>query len=205
MASVLPPALDRLVRNLSRLPGIGEKTASRLAMQILRWPEKRAAELADSIATLHGKIRRCSVCFTFSEKDPCPVCSDPSRDTGIICVVEEPGDMLAMEKAGAFRGRYHVLHGAIAPMDGIGPEELRINRLAERIGRDKISEVIIATSSTVPVEATASCITDELAGTGVRISRIACGIPMGMDIKYADDMTLQKAIGARTEMVGTKG
>jgi recombination protein RecR len=200
MSSVLPPALERVIKNISRLPGIGEKTATRIAMQILRWPERQAGELADSIASLHRKIRRCSVCFTFSESDPCDICASAGRDHTQLCIVEQPADMLAIEKAGAFRGRYHVLHGAIAPLDGIGPDELRINNLAARISRDGITEVIIATSSTVPGEATASCIADILGPTGVNISRIACGIPMGMDIKYADNTTLQRAIGSRVRM-----
>lgn len=200
MASTLPPALARLVKNISRLPGIGEKTAARIAMQILRWPQGQAGELASSIAELHEKIHKCSVCFTFSETDPCPICSSSSRDDVQLCVVEQPADMLAIEKAGAFNGRYHVLHGAIAPIDGIGPEELGIDRLKQRIREGGIREVIIATSSTVPGEATASCIVDELQDSGINITRIACGIPMGMDIKYADNITLQRALGSRVKL-----
>lgn len=201
MPSAFPPALERLTKNLARLPGIGEKTATRLALQILRWPEDRAADLADSIAVLHGKIRLCSTCFTFSELNPCPVCSDARRDSSVICVVEDPGDLLAMEKAGGYRGLYHVLHGVLAPMDGIGPEQLKITELIHRIdgteGKNTVQEVIIATSSTAGGEATAAYLSDILVRYGIRTSRIACGIPMGMDLKYADRMTLQRALEAR--------
>ncbi len=201
MPSAFPPALERLIKNFSRLPGIGEKTATRLALQVLRWPEKQAAEFARSLSELHRRIRLCGTCFTFSEQDPCPVCSDPRRDSSVICVVEDPGDLLAMEKAGAFRGLYHVLHGVLAPMDGIGPDQLKIIELLHRVekmadaGEDV--EVILATSSTAAGEATAAYLSDLLLQKGVTASRIACGIPMGMDLKYADRMTLQRALEAR--------
>ncbi len=201
MPSAFPPALERLIKNLSRLPGIGEKTATRLALHILRWPKELAGELADSINVLHDRIRLCSSCFTFSEQNPCPVCADPKRDTSTICVVEEPGDLLAMEKTGVFRGVYHVLHGVISPMDGIGPEQLKINELLARIdpaSKNEIKEIIIATSSTAAGEATAAYLSELLRQSGVTASRIACGIPVGMDLKYADRMTLQRAIEART-------
>ncbi|HID97821.1 MAG TPA: recombination protein RecR [Thermodesulfobacteriaceae bacterium] len=198
MPSPFPSALERLVKNLGRLPGIGEKTATRLALQILRWPAAQTQELAVSIAELHEKIRLCSECFAFSEKDPCPVCTDPKRDTDQICVVEDPSDLVALEKTRIYRGRYHVLHGTLAPMDGIGPEQLRIDHLIERIRQNQVKEVIIATSSTVAGEATAAYLAECLAGTPVKTTRIACGIPMGMDLKYADRMTLQKAMEART-------
>lgn len=197
MSSAFPPALTRLIKNLSRLPGVGEKTATRMALQILRWPAPQARELAGSIGELHEKIRLCSRCFTFSQEDPCPICSDSRRDSTTICVVEDPGDLLAIEKAGAFRGRYHVLHGVLSPMDGIGPEQLRISPLLERIGREGVEEVVLATSSTAAGEATATYLSDLLQGRGVKTSRIACGIPMGMDLKYADKMTLQRALAAR--------
>ncbi len=200
MTSAFPPALVRLIKNLSRLPGIGEKTATRMAMNILRWPEAQASELASSIGELHGRIRLCSICFTFSEEDPCPVCSDPKRDRTVLCVVEDPGDLLALEKAGGFRGVYHVLHGALAPMDGIGPDELKIDKLVRRIKEQGIKEIIIATSSTVAGEATAAYLSEMLGSLPVEVSRIACGIPMGMDIKYADGMTLQRALQARHRM-----
>ncbi len=203
MASkALPPALQRLIENLSMLPGIGEKTATRLALTVLRWPQNRAKELGHSIMELHERIKLCSMCFTFSEDDPCSICSDQKRDHSIICIIEDPGDIVAIEKAGVFNGLYHVLHGALSPMDGIGPQELKINELLVRIDNSKkqgipIKEIIIATSSTAQGEATASYLSDLLTNKGVKVSRIACGIPMGMDIKYADPMTLKQAISAR--------
>jgi len=198
MSSALPPGLTRLIKNLGRLPGVGEKTATRFALQILRWPETQAQELARSVAELHGKIRLCSICFTFSEQDPCPVCADPKRDSATVCVVEDPGDLLALEKAGSFRGRYHVLHGVLAPMEGIGPDQLKIRELLERIQKEDIREVILATSSTVAGEATSAFLAESLKKYSVQVTRIACGIPMGMDLKYADKMTLQRAFEART-------
>jgi recombination protein RecR len=198
MSSAFPPALSRLIKDLERLPGVGEKTATRFALQILRWPKAQAQELADCIAELHGKIGLCSICFTFSEQDPCPVCADYKRDNSLICVVEDPGDLLALEKAGAFRGRYHVLHGVLSPMEGIGPNQLKIRELFERIQKEDIKEVILATSSTVAGDATASFLAESLKKLGLQVTRIACGIPMGMDLKYADRMTLQKALEART-------
>ena len=200
MTKAFPPALVRLIKNLSMLPGIGEKTATRMAMNLLRWPKERAHELAQSISELHDRIGMCSVCYTFSEQDPCPICSDPKRDHGILCVVEDPGDLLALEKAGSFQGVYHVLHGVLAPMDGIGPDELKVEELKNRIKAQGIKEVILATSSTVQGEATAAYLSDVLSGLGVEVTRIACGIPMGMDIKYADGMTLQRAIAARSRI-----
>ncbi|NIA08784.1 MAG: recombination protein RecR [Nitrospiraceae bacterium] len=197
MSSVSPPALSRLIKSLKRLPGVGEKTATRFALQILRWPQGQAQELAGSISELHGKIRLCSICFNFSEQDPCPICSDPKRDRSMVCVVEDPGDLLAIERAGVFRGRYHVLHGVIAPMQGIGPEQLKIQELLERIKKEGIKEIILATSSTVAGEATSAYLTEVLKNSAVQITRIACGIPMGMDLKYADKMTLQRALEAR--------
>ncbi len=196
-SNILPPALKRLVDNLSKLPGIGEKTATRLALFILRGSEQQAQELAKSILEIHKSIKLCSICFTFSDQDPCPICSNPKRDKSIVCVVEEPGDLLAMEKAGEFKGRYHVLHGVLSPRDGIGPEELRLSQLKNRIERENIKELIIATSPTMAGEATAAYISKMLSKMNITITRIACGVPMGMDIKYADPVTLKKALEAR--------
>ena len=194
---VIPPALDRLIQDFSRLPGIGRKTATRLSLYLLRKPASEARGLAESLGQLHDAIRLCRHCFTFSDIDPCQVCSDARRHSGVICVVEEPGDLLAIEKTGSYRGVYHVLHGALSPMDGIGPEELKIRELLARASRDDIQEVLIATSSTVPGEATASFLTDQLQRLKILVSRLACGIPMGMDIKYADEHTLSRAIETR--------
>ena len=195
---IVPPALDRLIRDLSRLPGIGNKTAARLAMNILRRPRADARELASALSELHDAIQLCSCCFTFSEDDPCVICADPRRDGALICVVEQPGDLLAIEKTASFHGHYHILHGVLSPMDGIGPGEIKIEELLARVNSGVVREVLIATSSTVPGEATASYLIDVLHDKGVVLTRLACGIPMGMDIKYADRHTLARAIETRT-------
>lgn len=196
---VVPPALERLIQDLSKLPGIGKKTASRLALHIMRSPAEEARFLAADLAELHTAVKLCSICFIFSETDPCKICSDHSRNTGVVCVVEGSDDLLAIEKTGAYQGLYHILHGVLAPMDGIGPDEIKINELIERIRRHKISEILIATSSTVPGEATASYLARILHKEPVKVTRLACGIPMGMDIKYADEVTLSRAIETRQE------
>lgn len=198
---VIPPALERLIESLAKLPGIGKKTATRLALNILRRPASQALELADALSELHGAIQLCSCCFTFSESDPCAICADPKRNGAIICVVEQPGDLLAIEKTGCFRGHYHILHGVLSPMDGIGPEEIKVRELLARVNSGIVSEVLIATSSTVPGEATASYLIDRLQGSPVKLTRLACGIPMGMDIKYADRHTLARAIESRSPAV----
>jgi recombination protein RecR len=195
--SVIPPALARLIDDLSRLPGIGNKTATRLALHILRRPASEAHELANDIANLHEAINLCSNCFAFSESDPCAICGDPGRDEKLICVVEGPADLMAIEKAASFKGQYHILHGVLSPMDGVGPAEIRIDALLTRVRRQKVAEVLIATSSTVPGEATAAYLASRLQALPVEISRLACGIPMGMDIKYADELTLARAIESR--------
>ena len=197
--NIVPPALERLIADLSRLPGIGKKTATRLALHILRRPASEARTLAMALAELHGAIGQCSICFAFSEKDPCAICEDPRRDPSLLCVVEEPADLMAIEKVAAFRGRYHILHGVLSPMDGVGPEELRVEALLRRVRGSEIREVLIATSSTVPGEATAAYLLRRLQNESVRVTRLACGIPMGMDIKYADELTLSRAIESRTE------
>lgn len=194
---VIPPALERLIADLSKLPGIGKKTATRLALYILRRPASEAKNLADDLTQLHQMIHLCSGCYTFSETDPCAICGNPGRNPRLVCVVEEPGDQLAVEKTGAFRGTYHILHGVIAPMEGIGPSELKMEELRKRVQEGLVDEVLIATSSTVAGEATASYIAEMLENSGIRLSRLACGIPMGMDIKYADEHTLARAIESR--------
>ncbi|MGE4560154.1 MAG: recombination mediator RecR [Desulfobulbus sp.] len=194
---VIPPALERLITDLTKLPGIGRKTATRLALYILRRPVTEAKNLAGDLLQLHQMIHLCSGCFTFSETDPCAICGDPSRNPRLVCVVEEPGDQIAVEKTAVFRGTYHILHGVIAPMDGIGPSELKMEELRQKVRSGHVDEVLIATSSTVAGEATASYIAEMLQNTGVRLSRLACGIPMGMDIKYADEHTLARAIESR--------
>jgi recombination protein RecR len=196
----VPPALERLISELIRLPGVGRKTATRLALYLLRRPAVEAMSLSESLAQLHDSIRLCSSCFAFSETDPCAICGDGRRNERLVCVVEEPGDLMAIEKTAAFRGVYHILHGVLSPMDGIGPDELKIRELFERIGNQGIEEILLATSSTVPGEATAAFLLDRLAGMEVKVTRLACGIPMGMDIKYADEHTLARAIETRQFM-----
>jgi recombination protein RecR len=196
---VIPPALDRLIQDLHRLPGIGKKTATRLALYILRRPAGEALSLARNLADLHKSIRLCSTCFIFSESDPCQICGDARRDSRQVCVVEEPADLMAIEKTNAYRGLYHVLHGVLSPIDGIGPEEIKMDELVRRVRKHQVDEVLLATSSTVPGEATASYLLSRLAHEAVRVTRLACGIPMGMDIKYADEITLARAIESRRE------
>jgi len=196
---IIPPALERLVRSFSALPGIGTKTATRLALTILRKPAADAREMAAALTELHRSIRLCSQCMAFSETDPCSVCGDPRRDGSLICVVEQPADLMAIEKTDSYRGHYHILHGVLSPVDGIGPEELKIKELVSRIKSGSIAEVLIATSSTVPGEATASFLIDTLSSFAVKLTRLACGIPMGMDIKYADQYTLARAIERRSD------
>jgi recombination protein RecR len=197
---VIPPALERLITDLTRLPGIGQKTASRLALYLLRRPAAEALNLSASLAELHSSIQLCSTCFAFSEHDPCVICSDARRNKQLVCVVEEPGDLMAIEKTGAFRGVYHILHGVLAPMEGIGPDELKVRELFQRVKTKEIEEILVATSSTVPGEATASYLVDHLTKMSVKVTRLACGIPMGMDIKYADEHTLSRAIETRQFM-----
>jgi recombination protein RecR len=197
---VVPPALERLITEFTRLPGIGKNTAPRLARYLLRRPASEALSLAESLSELHSSIRLCSSCYTFSETDPCVICGDARRNPRLVCVVEEPGDLMAIEKTAAFRGVYHILHGVLSPMDGIGPQELKIRELFERIKKENVEEILLATSSTVPGEATASFLMDKLAGVQVKVTRLACGIPMGMDIKYADEYTLARAIDSRQLM-----
>ena len=196
---IVPPALERLIRSFSSLPGIGAKTATRMALTILRKAPAEALEMSAALAELHRSIQLCSSCFTFSEEDPCVVCSDPRRDDSLVCVVEQPSDLIAIEKTDIFKGTYHILHGVLSPIDGIGPEELKIKELVNRIETNGIKEILIATSSTVPGEATASYLIDRLHPLSVEITRLACGIPMGMDIKHADKYTLAKAIESRSQ------
>ncbi|MEN8141070.1 MAG: recombination mediator RecR [Thermodesulfobacteriota bacterium] len=195
--NVVPPALEKLIADFQRLPGIGKKTATRLALHMLRRPPAEALNLAQALAGLHDAIKLCGNCFAFSEADPCAICADPRRDSTLICVVEGPDDLMALEKTGSYHGQYHILHGALSPMDGIGPDEIKIAALLERVGRQQVREIFIATSSTVPGEATAAFLSSQFQGLPVEVTRLACGIPMGMDIKYADELTLTKAIESR--------
>ncbi len=194
---ILPPALARLINNLATLPGVGNKTATRLALHILRGQQGAALELADSLSNLHESIQLCSSCFAFSETDPCSICADPGRNSEILCVIEQPADLLAIEATRSFKGHYHILHGTLSPVDGIGPDEIKIRELVHRSNNGVVKEVLIATSSTVPGEATASYLIDTLKNSHLRVTRLAYGIPMGMDIKHADKHTLARAIQGR--------
>jgi len=186
-----------LIKSFSKLPGVGEKTAERLAMHVLRMPRGEAEGLARSIVAIKDKIRFCSVCFSLSDSDVCRICSDPRRNTEIICVVEQPADMVAVERSGAFQGTYHVLQGVLSPMDGIGPEDIRIKELFQKLAGGRVKEVVLATSTVVEGEATAAYIAERLKAYPVRITRIAQGVPMGNDLKYVDQVTLKRAMDTR--------
>jgi recombination protein RecR len=194
------PSMTRLVEQLMRLPGIGERTASRLAFYILRTDREYAQALAGAIVAVKDETRLCSVCYALTEADPCPICTDPTRSAEAICVVEEPADMLAVERAREFRGRYHVLHGALAPLDGVGPDDLKIQPLLVRLGGTAVREVIVATNPTAEGEATALYLAKLIKPLGVRVTRIAHGVPVGGDLEYADVMTLGRALEGRREM-----
>ena len=198
MSSAGPIA--RLVCELGKLPGVGEKTAARLAFHILRAPEADAAALASAISELRAKIRLCGQCWDFTEEDPCAICRDQRRDASLLCVVAHPQDVLAIERTGGFRGRYHVLHGVLSPLEGIGPDDLRIAELVRRCGGSDIREVIVATNPSVEGETTAIYLAKLIRPLGVRTSRIATGVPMGGELEYADRLTLARAIDGRREL-----
>lgn len=195
--SYYPASIQNLIKNIARLPGIGEKTAERLALHILRAPRREAEELAQSLLDIKDKVKFCSKCFALSDNELCNLCSDPARDPSVLCVVEQPADMVAIEKSGAFRGMYHVLSGALSPMNGIGPENIRIRELMSRIQTDQIKEIVLATGTNVEGEATASYIAQLLEKHPIKVSRIASGVPMGGDLKYVDQVTLKRAMETR--------
>lgn len=197
VSSGYPPIMNDLIRRLSKLPGLGEKSATRIAMHLLKMSRTDAEGLADAIRELRSRIRTCSRCFHFTDAEECSICADPARDTGEICVVETTADLLAIEQSGAYRGRYHVLQGVLAPLDAVGPDDLRIRELLERIGREGAREVIIATNPSSEGEATAHYLLKLLKDRNVRVSRIAYGIPMGGDLKYTDRFTLERALKGR--------
>jgi len=199
MAAYAKP-IDRLIEALSRLPGIGRKTASRLAFHILRGSLSEAQGLARAIVEVKEKIRLCSTCFNLTDEDPCQICRDDRRSGDILCVVEGPNDLMAIENTGTFNGKYHVLHGTIAPLEGIGPEDIKIKELMDRLQRGRIAEVILATNPTVEGGATALYLTELIKPLGIKVTRIAYGIPMGSEIEYSDGMTLSKALEGRREI-----
>ena len=192
--------IDHLIDALSKLPGIGKKTASRLAFHILRSNPSEAQELARAILDVKEKIRFCSICFNLTDEDPCRICQDERRLREVLCVVEGPNDLIAIENTGVFNGRYHVLHGTISPLEGVGPDNLKIKELMERLQKEKISEVILATNPTVEGGATALYLTDLIKPLIIKVTRIAYGIPMGSEIEYSDGMTLSKALEGRREI-----
>jgi recombination protein RecR len=192
-----PPSLERLIRKLGKLPGLGEKSATRIAMHLLRATREEAESLAQAIQQMKAQIRTCSRCFHFTDGELCSICADPARNTGELCVVETTADLFAIEQSGAFRGRYHVLQGVLAPLDGVGPENLRIGELLKRLAEESIQEVILATNPSNEGEATAHYLMKLLKGRPVRVSRIAFGIPMGGDVKYVDHITMQKSLAGR--------
>lgn len=193
-------SLTDLVAQFEKLPGIGKKTAQRLAFHILAQPPERAQKFAQALVTAREKIHFCSCCQSLTDTDLCPVCSDSTRDESTICVVEDPKDVLAFEKTREYRGLYHVLHGAFSPLDGIGPEQLKIKELMARLSDTKVKEVIMATNLTVEGEATASYISRLAKPLGVKVTRLAYGIPVGGDLEYADEKTLTRALEGRNEI-----
>ena len=195
-----PGPIARLVCELGKLPGVGEKTAARLAFHILRAPEADATALASAITDLRAKIRLCGLCWDFTEDDPCAICRDARRDGSLLCVVAHPQDVLAIERTGGYRGRYHVLHGVLSPLEGIGPDDLRVAELVKRCGMGDVREVIVATNPSVEGETTAIYLAKLLRPLGLRTSRIATGVPMGGELEYADRLTLARAIDGRREL-----
>jgi len=198
--SYYAPPIARLIEELAHLPGVGRKTAQRLAMHIVTGREDLAVSLSEAIIEARNKIKFCSSCFNLTEQDPCPICSDPRRDQTMICVVEAPKDVIALEKTKEFHGLYHVLHGAISPMDGIGPEDIKLRELIIRLQGSEVDEIILATNPTIEGEATSMYISRLVKPTGIRVTRLAHGIPVGGDLEFADEVTLTKALEGRNEL-----
>ena len=194
-----PKSLERLAAEFQRLPGIGAKSAARLAYHLLRSPDDDAERLARAIVESRAAVRRCSICNTLTEEDPCEICSDPERDAALLCVVEEPGNIAAIEKTREFRGRYHVLWGALSPLRGIGPDQIDVAGLVARV-TPEVREVVIATNPNVEGEATALYLARRLKPSGVRVTRIAFGLPVGGDIEYADEVTMARSLENRRDL-----
>lgn len=200
MSKAIPEPVTKLIEAFSRLPGVGPKTASRLTYYLLRAPDEISVGLADALQDLKAKTRFCSVCFNITVDDPCGICADEKRDRSLIAVVEEPLDVLALERTASFTGLYHVLHGAISPVNGIGPDDLRIRELGARVSAGDVLEIIIATNPGLEGDATAMYIQRELANKGVKITRLARGLPVGGDLEYVDSVTLTRALQGRSEL-----
>lgn len=200
MATYNVAPLQKLIEQFERLPGIGSKTAQRLAYHVLNMSDQSADEFANAITQAHKKIRRCEICCNFSDRERCPICRNETRDKSVICVVETPRDAVAIEGTGEYKGTYHVLHGVISPLNGIGPDQLCIKELLARLNDGKAQEVIMATNPTVEGEATAMYLSRLLKPLGLKITRLAYGIPVGGDLEYADDVTLARALEGRSEL-----
>ncbi len=200
MSSAIPEPVTKLVEAFSRLPGVGPKTASRLTYYLLRAPEEYSLGLAEALGNLKAQTRFCSVCFNITVSDPCPICSSRERDAATLAVVEEPLDLMAIERTGVYRGRYHVLHGAISPVEGIGPDDLKIRELVARVEQGQAREVIIATNPGMEGDATAMYLQRELASSNVKVTRLARGLPTGGDLEYVDSITLMRALEGRSEL-----
>jgi recombination protein RecR len=194
-----PGPLQKVIRALGKWPGIGEKTATRLALYLLRTSASEVTDLAQALIELKEKIGLCSSCYAFADRDLCPICADPLRHNGQVCVVADPGDLIALERVGFFQGSYHVLGGLISPLDNVGPDDLHIAKLLTRAERESIQEVILALNPSLEGEATTAYLTKELHTRGVKVSRIAYGLPMGGDLKYADQQTIKQALRHRVD------
>jgi recombination protein RecR len=195
-----PEPVARLIEALQKLPGVGPKSAQRMTFFLLKRPADEVGELSAALTALKTRIVHCSRCFNVTEEDPCRICGDPARDARTLCVVEEPNDLLAVERTGEFKGRYHVLMGALSPLDGVGPEDIRVRELLHRLDGEGLDEVILATNPSVEGEATAIYLAKLLKPLGLRVTRIARGLPVGGDLEYADEVTLSKALEGRKEM-----
>lgn len=198
--SILPETVERLINEFARLPGIGPKSASRLTFYLLRASGEQALDLAEALQDLKEHTRFCSVCYNITEQDPCLICQDETREAQLLCVVEEPLDVLAIERSRAYNGRYHVLHGAISPVEGIGPEDLRVEELVDRVQAGEFLEIIMATNPTLEGESTALYLQRRLASSEVRLTRLARGLPVGGDLEYTDEITLGRALEGREEL-----
>ncbi len=198
MTKVAEP-INQLIKKLAKLPGVGGKTASRLALYILRSSKEEAYDLARSIVNVKEKITFCSVCYNLTDENPCNICKDEKRDKEIICVVEEPGDLMALESSGEFKGKYHVLFGVISPLDGVTPDDIKIQELLGRLNNGQVKEVIVATNPTTNGNATALYLSNLIKPLGIKVTRIAQGIPIGGDIEYTDEVTLRKAMEGRRD------
>lgn len=198
--SILPRSVQQLINEFARLPGVGPKSAARLTFFLLRASDTQALDLAEALREMKELTKFCSTCFNITEQDPCEICSGAGRDFGLLCVVEEPLDVLAIERSRAFNGRYHVLHGAISPVEGIGPEDLKVEALVNRVEQEPFREIILATNPTLEGESTAMYIQRRLDGKGIKLTRLARGLPVGGDLEYTDEITLGRAVEGRQEL-----